>query len=138
MSFVVLLNERFWGCLKSHATIPLLNLIQSRGLLPRDLALQGRLAVTDQVRDFKDTVYPFFESDTLFLGCCFCMFFSCLAILRIEGCLNSTLEQYSWNPLTKDAGRVTGRLRGLSQPTVAGGKVVAPLRPRHQSLPDGT
>ena len=22
------------------------------------------------IRDFKDTVYPFFESDTLFLECC--------------------------------------------------------------------
>ena len=26
------------------------------------------------VRDFKDTVYPFFESDTLFLECCFVLF----------------------------------------------------------------
>ena len=24
--------------------------------------------------------------------------FSCFAILRIEGCLDSTLKQYSWNP----------------------------------------
>ena len=35
---------------------------------------------------FKDTVYPFFESA---LECCFYVVFSCLAILRIEGCLNS-------------------------------------------------
>ena len=45
----------------------------------------------------KDTVYPFFESDTLFLeGFSFfvvyvCTVFRSLAILRIEGCLNSTL-----------------------------------------------
>ena len=31
---------------------------------------------------------------------CVCAVFSCLAILRIEGCLNSILQQYSWNPLT--------------------------------------
>ena len=42
-------------------------------------------------RDFKDTVCPFFESDTLFLEHVFRAVFSCLAILRIEGCLNSTL-----------------------------------------------
>ena len=28
------------------------------------------LAVMPDFRDFKDTVYPFFESDTLFLECC--------------------------------------------------------------------
>ena len=38
-----------------------------------------------------DTVYPLFESDTLFLECCVVLSFGCLAILRIEGCLNSTL-----------------------------------------------
>ena len=32
-----------------------------------------------------------------FQGCC--AVFSCLATLRIEKCLNSTLWQYSWNPL---------------------------------------
>ena len=30
---------------------------------------------------------------------CVCVVFSCLAILRIEGCLNSTLQRCSWNPL---------------------------------------
>ena len=35
--------------------------------------------------------YPFFESDTLFLECFVWIVFSRLAILRIEGCLNSTL-----------------------------------------------
>ena len=39
----------------------------------------------------EDTVCPFFESDTLFHECCLCIVFSCFAILRIEGCLNSTL-----------------------------------------------
>ena len=29
---------------------------------------------TEDVRDFKDTVYPFFESDTLFLECLFVLF----------------------------------------------------------------
>ena len=46
------------------------------------------------VRDFKDAVYLFFESDTLFLescSCFLCVVFSCLAILRIEGCLNRTV-----------------------------------------------
>ena len=44
--------------------------------------------------DFKGTDYIFFESDTLFLECVFvCAVVSCLAILRIEGCL----KQY---PLT--------------------------------------
>ena len=28
-----------------------------------------------------------------------CAVFSCLAVLRIEACLNSTLSQYYWNPL---------------------------------------
>ena len=55
------------------------------------------------IRDFKDTVYPLFDADTLFLECyvcvcvcvCVCVYvcvylvLSCLAILRIEGCLNS-------------------------------------------------
>ena len=41
--------------------------------------------------DFKDTVCPFFESDTLFLECDVVLLFSCLAILRVEGCLKSTL-----------------------------------------------
>ena len=31
---------------------------------------------------FKDTVYPLFESNTLFLECVFCVVFSCLAILE--------------------------------------------------------
>ena len=61
--------------------------------------LVSRLAVSlvltgvpaEEFRDFKDKVYPFFESDTLFLECCFCVAFSCFAIRRIEGCLNSTL-----------------------------------------------
>ena len=53
------------------------------------------------LRDFKDTVYPFFESDTLFLELFVCAVFGCLAILRIEGCLNSTpntlkIPRYSW------------------------------------------
>ena len=43
-----------------------------------------------QVRDFKDTVYLFFESDTLFLEYAFGVVFRRLAILRIEGCLNSS------------------------------------------------
>ena len=43
------------------------------------------------VRDFKDTVCPFFESDTLFLECCFVLCVSRLAIHRIKGCLKSTL-----------------------------------------------
>ena len=50
-------------------------------------------------------VYPFFESDAVFLECLFCAAFSCLAILRIEGCLNSTLWQYSWNPQGHPQGR---------------------------------
>ena len=29
----------------------------------------------------------------------FCAAFSSSAILRMEGCLNSALQQYSWNPL---------------------------------------
>ena len=37
------------------------------------------------IRDFK----PIFESDTLLLECCLCVCLCCLAILRIEGCLNS-------------------------------------------------
>ena len=32
-SFVVLLNERFWGCLKSHATISLLNPSPPQGVM---------------------------------------------------------------------------------------------------------
>ena len=43
------------------------------------------------IRDFKDTAYPFFESDTLFLECVVCVGFSCLAILRNEGCLKCTI-----------------------------------------------
>ena len=31
------------------------------------------------LRDFKDTVYPFFQSDTLFLECCVVL---CLAVSR--------------------------------------------------------
>ena len=34
---------------------------------------------------------PFLESDTLFVEVFFCVVFGCLAILPIEGCLNSTL-----------------------------------------------
>ena len=56
------------------------------------------LSQTDRrrlVRDFKDTFsfYPFFESDTAFLECFFLSFLFCyrLAILRIEGCLKSTV-----------------------------------------------
>ena len=52
----------------------------------------GERARRPGLRDFKDTASPFFESDTLFLECClFCVVFSCLAILRIEECLNTTL-----------------------------------------------
>ena len=37
------------------------------------------------LRDFKDTVYPLFESDTLLLECCSALcVISYLAILRIE------------------------------------------------------
>ena len=44
------------------------------------------------IRDFKDRVYTLFESDTLFLeSVCVCVGLNCLAILRIEGCLNRTL-----------------------------------------------
>ena len=50
-------------------------------------------------RDFEDTAYPFFESDTPVPRMFACVVFSCLAILRLEGCLNSTLQQYYWNPL---------------------------------------
>ena len=39
----------------------------------------------------RDTVYPCFDSDALFLEYCLDFGFSCLAILRTEGCLNSTL-----------------------------------------------
>ena len=41
------------------------------------------------------SVYPFSESDTLFLECFFLVVFECLAILRIEGCLNRSLSQNS-------------------------------------------
>ena len=42
--------------------------------------------------DFKDTVCPFFESDNyLAPRILVCVVFSWLAVLRIEGCLNSTL-----------------------------------------------
>ena len=44
-------------------------------------------------RDFKDTAYPFFEADTSLLQCVVCFVFSCLAILRIEGCLNSISKE---------------------------------------------
>ena len=40
--------------------------------------------------------------DTLFLECLFVLFcavFSCSAILRIEGWLNSALQPYSWHPI---------------------------------------
>ena len=40
----------------------------------------------------------------LFPRMCLCVVFSCLAILRIEGCLNSTLQRYSWNPLRPGEG----------------------------------
>ena len=49
------------------------------------------VSVSDIIRDFNDMVYPFLESDTLFLESCVCVVVGCLAILRIEGCLNSTL-----------------------------------------------
>ena len=53
------------------------------GRTPARRGREGRTAARMEViRDFKDTVHPligFFE------------FFSCLAMLRIEGCLNSTL-----------------------------------------------
>ena len=32
--------------------------------------LRQNAAVRPVLRDFKDTIYPFFESDTLFLECC--------------------------------------------------------------------
>ena len=49
-------------------------------------------AVTSSVSGIsRPTVYPFFESDTLFLECCVCVAFNCLALLRIEGCLYATL-----------------------------------------------
>ena len=55
-------------------------------------------------RDFKDMVYPFFESDTLFLECFVCVVFSSLAILRIEGYLNSTLlESPNCRVIARDA-----------------------------------
>ena len=43
--------------------------------------------------DFKDTAYPFFESDNYLVPrmLLFVLFFGCLATLRSEGCLNSTL-----------------------------------------------
>ena len=47
--------------------------------------LEGEFEV---LRDLKDSVYPFFESDTFFLECVSVFLFSRLAILRIEGCLN--------------------------------------------------
>ena len=36
--FAYYLNERFWGCLKSHATIPLLNLRLPEPKVPDDAA----------------------------------------------------------------------------------------------------
>ena len=60
---------------------------QNRGRREHGQVLCQRLQDVRELRDSKDTVYPFFESDTLFLeGCLYC--FSCLASLRIEGCLN--------------------------------------------------
>ena len=58
---------------------------------PRRGVPRRRRSTTGAFRDFKDTVYAFFESDALFRECCCCIVFSCLATLRIEGCLNSTL-----------------------------------------------
>ena len=51
------------------------------------LGVPGRCRI---IRDFQDTVYPFFESDTLFLEWFVGFAFSCSAIRRIEGCPNST------------------------------------------------
>ena len=63
------------------------NAIQGQGVSPEQL-LNGLV-----VRDFRDKVCPFFESDTLFLEWLCCVVFSRFAILRIEGCLNSALQQ---------------------------------------------
>ena len=49
------------------------------------------LATCPFIGDFKDKVYPLFESDTFCLKCFVCIVFSYLVILRIEGSLNSTL-----------------------------------------------
>ena len=54
-------------------------------------ALASPMEMPRAVGDFKDTVCPCFESDTLFLECVCCVVFDSLAILRIEVCLSSTL-----------------------------------------------
>ena len=49
-----------------------------------------------------------------------CVVFSCLAILRIEGCLKSALQHYSWNPLGDGArGRAGQGRRGRRRPRAA-------------------
>ena len=54
-------------------------------------------------RNFKDTVIHSSNQIPCSSDVFLCVGFSRLAILRIEGCLNSTLEQYSWDPLVTAA-----------------------------------
>ena len=50
-------------------------------------------------RDFQGCGFSNLRIGELVPRMCCCVVFSCLAIIRIEGCLNSVLQQYSWNRL---------------------------------------
>ena len=75
---------------QSHVTVYAMH-PDNREKQPYTIRLARRSGTGNILRDFKDKDYPFFESDALFLECCVCVVFSCVAVLRIEGCLNSTL-----------------------------------------------
>ena len=69
--------------LRSQACVPLWpQAFSLAALTPRIAQMPGEKRGFDPshlilhvIRDFKDTVYPFFESDTLFLECLFCVLF---------------------------------------------------------------
>ena len=75
---------------------------------------------------------------------CVIIVLSCFAMLRVEGCLNSTLQQYSWNPLDGEPGMFMVSACGeapkcmfrgaeIQEPAVANPQ--NPRTPRPQSLP---
>ena len=88
---IILTNTKHPNNTAMHTTNNSSTNTDTKRSAPRGPAQRGRpcsaasWAPATAIRDFKDTAYPFFESDALFLECAVWIVVSCLAILPSRG-----------------------------------------------------